>query len=104
MAGIGIDIILVLVGSTKDFGGNSLRFGGKPFFLKMGAEPLKKGAMTPLLRKKGVPAKTIIPKYTDQVFLWYWFGKYREIPTEYLPKIPNRYDSTLYDMMKTKVS
>jgi hypothetical protein len=28
----------------------------------MGAGPLKKGAMTPLLRKKGVPAKKIIPK------------------------------------------
>jgi hypothetical protein len=53
------------------------------FFLKMGAWPLKKGAMTPLSRKKGVPAKTIIPKCTDQVFHWYRFGKYQEIPTEY---------------------
>jgi hypothetical protein len=47
----------------------------------MGAGPLKKGAMTPLSRKKGVPAKKKIPKCTDQVFLWYWFGKYQEIPT-----------------------
>jgi hypothetical protein len=35
---------------------------GNPFFLKMRARPLKKGAMTPLSRKKGVPAKKIIPK------------------------------------------
>jgi hypothetical protein len=34
-----------------------LRFGRKPFFLTMGARPLKKGAMTPLLRKKGFPPK-----------------------------------------------
>ncbi len=32
-----------------------------------------------------------VPKGTDQVFLRYWFGKYQEIPTEYRPKIPNRY-------------
>jgi hypothetical protein len=64
---------------------------GKPFFLKMGAGPLKKGAMTPLSRKKGVPAKIIIPKCTDRVFLRYRFGKNREIPTEYQPKKPNRY-------------
>jgi hypothetical protein len=37
---------------------------------------LKKGAMTPLSRKQKVPAKKIIPKCTDQVFLRYWFGKY----------------------------
>jgi hypothetical protein len=30
----------------------------------MGAGPLKKGAVTPLSRKKGVPAKIIIPKCT----------------------------------------
>jgi hypothetical protein len=57
----------------------------------MGAGPLKKGAMTPLLRKKGVPAKIIILKCTDQVFLRYQFGKYQEIPTKYRPKIPNWY-------------
>jgi hypothetical protein len=33
----------------------------------MGAGPQKKGAVTPLLRKKGVPAKIIIPKCTDRV-------------------------------------
>jgi hypothetical protein len=49
----------------------------------MGAGPLKKRAMTPLSRKKGVPTKKIIPKCTDQVFLHYWFGKYQEIPTKY---------------------
>jgi hypothetical protein len=64
---------------------------GNPFSLKMGAGSLKKGAMNPLWRKKGVPAKTITPKCTDQVFLRYRFGKYQEIPTEYRPKIPNRY-------------
>jgi hypothetical protein len=58
----------------------------------MGAGPLKKGAMTPLSRKKGIPTKKIIPKYTDQVFLWHRFGKYQEIPTKYRPKIPNRYN------------
>jgi hypothetical protein len=57
----------------------------------MGARPLKKGAMTPLLRKKGVPAKKIIPKCPDRVFLWYQFGKYQKIPTKYQPKIPYRH-------------
>ena len=28
---------------------------------------------------------------TDRVFLRYRYGNYREIPTEYRPKIPNRY-------------
>jgi hypothetical protein len=65
----------------------------------MGAGPLKKGAMTPILSKKGIPAKKIIPKCTDQVFLWYRFGKYQEIPTEYRPKIPNQ-DTTLETMLK----
>ncbi len=83
--------ILVSILSTKEFGGNSLRFGGKPFFLKMGAWPLKKRAMTPLSRKKGVPAPPKIPKCTDQVFTWDRFGTYQEIPTEYQPKIPNWY-------------
>jgi hypothetical protein len=32
----------------------------------MGAGPLKKGAMTPLWRKKGVPAKIIIPNVTSK--------------------------------------
>jgi hypothetical protein len=39
----------------------------------MGAEPLKKEAMTPLSRKKGVPAKLIIPKCRDNKFVV--FGK-----------------------------
>ncbi len=68
-----------------------LRFGGKPFFPQNGAGPLKKGAMTPLSRKKGVPTKKYIPKCTDQVCLRYRFGKYQGIPTEYRPKIPNQY-------------
>ncbi len=57
----------------------------------MGAEHLKKGAMTPLSRKKRDPAKKIIPKCTDRVFLRYQFGKYQEIPTKNQPKIPNWY-------------
>jgi hypothetical protein len=61
----------------------------------MGAGPLKKGAMTPHSRKKGVPAKKIIPKCTDQIFRWYWFNKYQEIPTEYQPKIPTWYTTLL---------
>ncbi len=73
---------------------------GNPFFLKMGARPLKMGAMAPLLRKKGVLAKKIILKYTDRVYLWYQFGNYQEIPTKYLPKIPNRY--TTLDIIGTK--
>jgi hypothetical protein len=56
----------------------------------MGAGSLKKGAMTPLSRKKGVPAKIIIPECTNQVFLWYRFGKNQEIPTEYQPKKLNQ--------------
>ncbi len=50
---------MVSILSTKEFGRNSFRFCGKPFFPQMGAGPLKKGAMTPLSRKKGVPAKKI---------------------------------------------
>jgi hypothetical protein len=34
--------------------------------------PLKKGASAPFWGKKGVPAKKMIPKCTDQDFLWYW--------------------------------
>jgi hypothetical protein len=57
----------------------------------MGAGPLK-GAMTPFLRKKGVPAKKIIPICTNQISLRYQFGKYQEkIPTKYRQKIPNLY-------------
>jgi hypothetical protein len=57
-----------LAGTLKGLAGN-------PFFLKMGPGPLKKEAVTLLSRKKGVPAKIIIPKCTDQVFLRYRFGK-----------------------------
>ncbi len=42
---------------------------------------LKKGASAPFLREEGVPTKKMIPKCTDQDFLWYWYGKYQEIPT-----------------------
>ena len=67
-----------------------LRFGGKPFFPQNGGWAPQKGGHDPLSRKKGVPAKKIVPKCTDRVFLRYRFGKYQEIPTEYQSKIPNR--------------
>jgi hypothetical protein len=41
---------------------------GNPFFLKMGARPLKKGAMTPLSRKKGDPAKNNIRNVPTKFF------------------------------------
>jgi len=34
-------------------------------------------------------------KNTDRVFLWYWYGNYREIPTDTNQKIPIR-DATLH--------
>jgi hypothetical protein len=43
------------------------------------------------LREKGVPAKKMIPKCTDQDFLWYRYGKYQEIPTDTNRKIPIQY-------------
>ena len=33
---------------------------------------------------------------TDRVFLRYRYGNYREIPTEYRPKIPNRYTTLVF--------
>jgi hypothetical protein len=69
-----------------------------PFFQK-GVELLKKGAIAPLLRKKGGAAPFFIPKCTDQIFLRYRYGKYREIPTEYRPKIPNRYTTLVSTIM-----
>jgi hypothetical protein len=65
-----------------------------PFFQK-GVELLKKGAVAPLLRKKGGTAPFFIPKCTYRIFLRYRYGKYREIPTEYRPKIPNRYTTLI---------
>ncbi len=53
---------------------------------------LKKGASAPFLREKGVPAKKMIPKCTDQNFLRYRYSsKYQEIPTNTDRKIPIRY-------------
>jgi hypothetical protein len=49
---------------------------------------LKKRASAPFLREKGVPAKKMIPKCTDQDFLWYWYDKYQEIPTDADRKVP----------------
>ncbi len=68
-----------------------LRFGGKPFFPQNGGSAPQKGGHDPPFEEKRVLAKRIILKCTDRVFLRYWFGKYREIPTQYRPKIPNRY-------------
>ena len=82
-----LESVSVSILSTREFGGKSLRFGRKPFF--------PQNAMTPLLRKKGVPAKITIPKCTNRVFLWYRFGKNREIPTEYQPKKLNRYPTLI---------
>jgi hypothetical protein len=77
---------------------------GTPFFRKRGAGcikkgpvppfSLKKGALAPSLREKGVPAKKMIPKCTDRDFLWYRYGKYREIMTNTDRKIPIPYNSS----------
>ena len=84
---------------TVSFGGNTfLRIRGNsflknsagiPFFLQKEGEVYKKGAEAPPYRKKGAPAifltgsrQSFDTEYTDQVFLWYRYGKYREIPTE----------------------
>jgi len=69
-----------------------------PFFPK-GGWLLKKGAIAPLLRKKGVTAPFLIPKCADRVFLRYSIGNTGEIPTEYRPKIPNWY-TTLVASLK----
>jgi hypothetical protein len=58
---------------------------------------LKKGACAPFSREKGVPAKKMIPKCTDRDFLWYWYGKYQEIPTDTDRKIP-----IIYTTLKMK--
>jgi hypothetical protein len=62
LASIGIDIpywywsvgIYILVGilSTKEFGGNFLRFGGKPFFPQNGGWAPKKGGHDPPFKEK----------------------------------------------------
>ncbi len=80
---------------------------GTPFYCKRGAGCIKKGAgapfflekgaVAPFLRKIGFPAKKIIPKCPDRDFLWYRYGKYREIPTDTDRKIPIRY--TTLDMV-----
>jgi hypothetical protein len=72
-----------------------------PFFHKRGAGCTKtgdgapffpqKGGQCPLFREKGVPTKKMIPKCTDRDFLWHWYGKYQEIPTDTDRKIPIQY-------------
>jgi hypothetical protein len=71
---------------------------GTPFFHKRGAGCINKGASAlffpqkrgqcPLFKGKGVPAKKMIPKCTDQDFFWYRYGKYQEILTNTNWKIP----------------
>jgi len=73
-----------------------------PFFQK-GVGVLKKGAIAPLLRKKGGTAPFLIPKCTDRVFLRYGIRNTGEIPTEYRPKIPNWY-TTLVGSGVSKVT
>ena len=46
-----------------------------------------------IFRGKWGSRQFLIPKSTDQVFLWYQFGKYWEILTKYWPKILNQYTS-----------
>ena len=56
-----------------------------PFFLKRGAELLKKGAIAPLLRKKGGNR----PLFDTELYRpRYRYGKYQEIPTDTDKKIP----------------
>jgi hypothetical protein len=50
------------------------------------------------LREKGVPAKRMIPKCTDRDFLWYQYGKYREIPTDTDRKIPIGYTNLVFSL------
>jgi len=52
--------------------------------------------MTAMAEKKGGTAPFLIPKCTDRIFLRYRYGKYREIPTEYRPKIPNQYTTLVF--------
>jgi hypothetical protein len=85
--------ILVGILSTKEFGRNSFRFGGKPFFPQNGCLAPENGGHDPPFKEKGVPDKKTIPKCTHRVFLRYRFGKYQEIPTKYRPKLPV-YNST----------
>jgi hypothetical protein len=47
--------------------------------------------MPAFLEEKGVPNKFLIPKITDQVFLWYRYGKYQENIDQHQPKVPNCY-------------
>jgi hypothetical protein len=63
-----------------------------PLFSKRGSELLKKGAIAPLLRKKGASAPFLIPKCRPSFpSVWYWYRNTGEIPTEYRPKIPRQY-------------
>ena len=84
---VGISVGITSLAGTPFFGkrgaGCIKKGAGAPFFLK-------KGASAPFLREKGVPAKKMIPKCTDQDFLWYRYGKYQEIPTDTNRKIPIR--------------
>ncbi len=79
---VGILVGITSLVGTSAKGGLAVSKRGPvpPFFLK-------KRASAPFLREKGVPAKKMIPKCTDQDFLWYRYGKYQEIPTDTDQKI-----------------
>ena len=72
-----------------------------PFFLKRRAELLEKGAITPLLRKKGAIAPFLIPNCTDRVSRWYRYGNYQEILTNTNQKIPIRYTTLVFTLVKS---
>jgi hypothetical protein len=66
---------------------------GAPFFPQ-------KGGQCPLFEGKRGSRKKMMPKCTDQDFLWYWYGKYQEIPTNTNQKILIRYTTLLYLCLK----
>jgi hypothetical protein len=45
----------------------------------------------PPFEQKGGSRQIYNTKITNQVFLWYWYGKYQEKTNQYRPKIPNCY-------------
>ncbi len=94
--GIGILLVSDLLGFWY-FG----RYRSPPFLYrsplfssKGGQSSLKRGAIAPLLRKKGGNRPLFDTRTVpDRVFRRYPYGKYREIPTDTDQKIPIRYNS-----------
>ena len=69
-----------------------------PPFNPKGDGASQKGGHCPPFEEKGGHCPFLIPKCTDRIFLRYRYGKYREIPTEYRPKIPNRYTTLVFSV------